>query len=691
MSAPSVAQPRAPHTTDLDRLAIDTIRTLSMDAVEAAKSGHPGTPMALAPVAFTIWRDFLRYDPTNPAWPNRDRFVLSCGHASMLLYSLIHLAGIKRGGSADANRNVPAVSLDEIKKFRQLDSVCAGHPEHHMTAGIETTTGPLGQGCGNSVGMAMASKWLAAHYNRPGHEVFDYDTYVLCSDGDLMEGVAAEAASIAGHLGLSNLCWVYDDNSITIEGETHLAFTENVGQRFEGLGWRVEHVADANDAAALKKALQAFKAEQKKPTLIVVKSVIGYGAPKKAGSHEAHGAPLGPDEIKGAKAAYGWPADASFLVPPQVPEHFAKTFGARGRQTHDAWQKTVADYGKSQAALAKELHDFLDGRLPTGWDAAIPAFPADAKGLASRVSSGKVLQALSAAVPWFLGGSADLAPSTMTLIQAEKSFGPGSYDGRNFHFGIREHGMASACNGMALSGLRPYCATFFVFFDYLKPALRLSALGNLGVIYVLTHDSIGLGEDGPTHQPIEQLASARAVPGLSVFRPGDANEVAETYRVVMQRADRPAVIVLSRQNLPTLDRTGLGAASGTARGAYVLKDAPNGKPACILIGTGSEVQVCLDAAAKLAEQGIHARVVSMPCWDLFASQDAAYQESVLPAAITARVACEAACGFGWEKWIGPRGKFIGMTSFGSSGPAPALYKHFGITADAVAAAAQSLL
>jgi transketolase len=691
MSAPSAAAPRAPHATDLDRLAIDTIRTLSMDAVEAAKSGHPGTPMALAPVAFTIWKDFLRYDPADPAWPNRDRFVLSCGHASMLLYSLIHLAGIKRGGSADASRNVPAVSLDEIKKFRQLDSVCAGHPEHHMTAGIETTTGPLGQGCGNSVGMAMAAKWLAAHYNRPGHEVFDYDTYVLCSDGDLMEGVAAEAASIAGHLKLSNLCWVYDDNSITIEGETHLAFTENVGRRFEGLGWRVEHVADANDAAALEKALRAFKAEQQKPTLIVVKSVIGYGAPKKAGSHEAHGAPLGPDEIKGAKQSYGWPADAAFLVPPEVPEHFAKTFGARGRQAHEAWQKTVADYGKSQAALAKELHDFLDGKLPAGWDAAIPTFPADAKGLASRVSSGKVLQALSAAVPWFLGGSADLAPSTMTLIQAEKSFEPGSYGGRNFHFGIREHGMASACNGLALSGLRPYCATFFVFFDYLKPALRLSALGNLGVIYVLTHDSIGLGEDGPTHQPIEQLASARAVPGLSVFRPGDANEVAETYRVVMQRPDRPAVIVLSRQNLPTLDRTTLGAAGGTAKGAYILKDAPNGKPACILIGTGSEVQLCLDAATKLAEQGVHARVVSMPCWDLFAEQDAAYQESVLPAAITARVACEAACGFGWERWIGQRGKFIGMNSFGASGPAPALYKHFGITADAVAAAAKSLV
>ncbi|MEI6239471.1 MAG: transketolase [Planctomycetia bacterium] len=691
MSASSAAAPRAPHATDLDRLAIDTIRTLSMDAVEAAKSGHPGTPMALAPVAFTIWKEFLRYDPANPAWPNRDRFVLSCGHASMLLYSLIHLAGIRRGGSADATRNVPAVSLDEIKKFRQLDSVCAGHPEHHMTSGIETTTGPLGQGCGNSVGMAMAAKWLAAHYNRTGSEVFDYDTYVLCSDGDLMEGVAAEAASIAGHLGLSNLCWVYDDNSITIEGETHLAFTENVGQRFEGLGWRVEHVADANDAAALRKALQAFKAEQKKPTLVIVKSVIGYGAPKKAGSHEAHGAPLGPDEIKGAKQAYGWPADASFLVPPEVPEHFAKTFGSRGKQAHEAWQKTVADYAKAQAPLARELHDFLDGRLPSGWEAAIPTFPADPKGLASRVSSGKVLQALSAAVPWFLGGSADLAPSTMTLIQAEKSFEPGSYGGRNFHFGIREHGMAAACNGLALSGLRPYCATFFVFFDYLKPALRLSALGNLGVIYVLTHDSIGLGEDGPTHQPIEQLASARAVPGLSVFRPGDANEVAETYRVVMQRPDRPAVIVLSRQNLPTLDRTSLGAASGTAKGAYILKDAPNGKPACILIGTGSELQLCLDAAAKLAESGVHARVVSMPCWDLFAEQDAAYRESVLPAAITARVACEAACGFGWEKWIGLRGKFVGMTSFGASGPAPALYKHFGITADAVAAAAKSLV
>ncbi len=691
MSTPTAAPSRPASATDVDRLAIDTIRTLSMDAVEAAKSGHPGTPMALAPVAYTVWSEFLRYDPADPTWPNRDRFVLSCGHASMLLYSLIHLAGIRRGGPASPDHRTPAVSLDEIKRFRQLDSVCAGHPEHHMTGGIETTTGPLGQGCGNSVGMAMASRWLGAHYNRPGHTLFDFDTYVLCSDGDLMEGVAAEAASIAGHLKLSNLCWIYDDNSITIEGETHLAFAEDVAKRFEGLGWRIHHVSDANDTAQLRKALQAFKAEQEKPTLIVVKSVIGYGAPKKAGSHESHGAPLGADEIKGAKEAYGWPADAQFLVPSEVPARFKATLGARGQQVHEAWQKTIADYSKSHPDIAAELKDFLDGRLPAGWDKAIPCFPADAKGLASRVSSGKVIQAVSAGVPWFLGGSADLAPSTMTLVPGAGDFGSGDYAARNFHFGIREHGMASACNGMALSGLRPYCATFFVFLDYLKPALRLSALGHLGVIYVLTHDSIGLGEDGPTHQPIEQLATARAVPGLSVFRPGDANEVAETYRVVMQRADRPAVIVLSRQNIPTLDRAGLGSAAGTAKGAYVLKEAANGKPDCILIGTGSEVQVCLDAAAKLAESGVHARVVSMPSWDLFEAQDAAYKESVLPAAITARVACEAACGFGWEKWIGPRGKFVGMTSFGASGPAPALYKHFGITADAVAAAAKSLL
>jgi transketolase len=681
--------------TDIDRLAIDTIRTLSMDAVEAAKSGHPGTPMALAPVAYTLWKDFLEYDPADPLWPNRDRFVLSCGHASMLIYSLLHLAGVRRGRPGEPGHDEPAVSLEAIKRFRQLDSVCAGHPEHHLIQAIETTTGPLGQGCGNSVGMAMAAKWLAARYNRPGHVLFDYDTYVLSSDGDLMEGVAAEAASLAGHLGLDNLCWLYDDNAITIEGETELAFSEDVGRRFEGLGWHVVQVADANDTAALRRAFTAFKAETKKPTLVIVKSVIGYGAPTKAGSHASHGAPLGPDEIKGAKEAYGWPADASFLVPPEVPERFAATLGDRGSQARRAWEATLEEYRRADAAAATELGDFLGGKLPAGWDAAIPAFPADPKGLASRVSSGKVIEALSKAVPWFLGGSADLAPSTMTLVKDAGSFGRENFAGRNFHFGIREHGMAAACNGMALSGLRPYCATFFVFFDYLKPALRLSALGELGVIYVLTHDSIGLGEDGPTHQPIEQLASARAVPGLSVFRPADANEVAETYRVVMGRPERPAVIVLSRQNIPTLDRTGLGSAAGVARGGYVLQaaegEAEGARPDCILIGTGSELPICLEAAKQLTSEGVRTRVVSLPCWDLFAEQDSAYRESVLPAAVTARVACEAACGFGWEKWLGDRGVFVGMNSFGASAPAGKLYEHFGITAAAVAAAATRLL
>jgi transketolase len=451
-------------------------------------------------------------------------------------------------------------------------------------------------------------------------------------------------------------------------------------------------VADANDTAALKRALEAFKAETSKPTLVIVKSVIGYGAPTKAGSHSSHGAPLGPDEIKGAKEVYGWPANASFLVPPEVPERFATTLGARGEQARRVWEDSFAGYRKANPAAAAELGDFFGGKLPPGWDAGIPSFPADAKGLASRVSSGKVIEGLSKTVPWFLGGSADLAPSTMTLVKDAGSFGHGNYGGRNMHFGIREHGMAAACNGMALSGLRPYCATFFVFFDYLKPALRLSALGELGVIYVLTHDSIGLGEDGPTHQPIEQLASARAVPGLSVFRPADANEVAETYRVVMARPNRPAVIVLSRQNLPTLDRTtGLGAASGAARGGYVLQEAEGGKPDCILIGTGSEVQACLEAAATLTAEGIKARVVSLPCWDLFAEQDSAYRESVLPALITARVACEAACGFGWERWLGSQGIFVGMNSFGASAPANKLYEHFGITATGVAAAARQTL
>jgi len=680
-----------PPAIDIDRLAIDTLRTLAMDAVEAARSGHPGTPMALAPVAYTVWKDFLRYDPLDPAWPNRDRFVLSCGHASMLLYGLIHLAGIRRGGPESPRHHEPAVSLGAIERFRQLDSVCAGHPEHHLTAGIETTTGPLGQGCGNSVGMALASAWLAARYNRPGQTLFDFDTYVLCSDGDLMEGVAAEAASLAGHLGLANLCWIYDDNSITIEGETHLAYSEDVAGRFASLGWRVERVADANDTAAVRRSLEAFRAETARPTLVIVKSVIGYGAPKKAGSHEAHGAPLGAEEIRGAKTAYGWPSDAAFLVPDAVPQRFSATLGRRGAAARAAWSEARSALAAGDSRRSGELDALLAGTLPGGWQGAIPAFPADPKGLATRVSSGKVIQAISGAVPWFIGGSADLAPSTMTLVPGAGDYSAADPSGRNLHFGIREHAMAAAANGMALSGLRPYCATFFVFLDYLKPALRLSALGGLGVVYVLTHDSIGLGEDGPTHQPIEHLATARAVPGISVFRPGDANEVAETYKVVLARHDRPAVVVLSRQNLPTLDRAALGPAAGTARGAYVLREAPGGRPHCILIGTGSEVTICLEAAGILERDGIAARVVSMPCWDLFADQDAAYREAVLPAAVTARVACEAACGFGWERWIGDRGRFVGMNGFGASAPAPTLYRHFGITAEAVAAAAREAL
>jgi transketolase len=677
---------------DLDRLAIDTIRTLSMDGVEAAKSGHPGTPMALAPVAYTIWKDFLRYDPLDPHWPNRDRFVLSCGHASMLLYSLIHLAGIRQASPDNTGHDQPAVSLDCIKRFRQLGSRCAGHPEHHLTVGVETTTGPLGQGCGNSVGMAIASRWLGASFNQPESNLFDYDTYVLCSDGDLMEGVACEAASLAGHLKLANLCWVYDDNSITIEGETDLAFSEDVGRRFEGLGWRVERVTDANDTAAIGRALNCFREESERPTLIIVKSVIGYGAPTKAGSHSSHGAPLGPDEVSGAKEAYGWPVTEPFHVPTEVPERFTTTLGSRGAAARAAWQDAYEAVKATAPETISELDCLLAGGLPKDWDAAIPSFPADAKGLASRVSSGKVLQALSGVIPWFLGGSADLAPSTMTLIPDAGDFGPANPAGRNFHFGIREHAMAAAANGMALSGLRPYTATFFVFFDYLKPSLRLSALGDLGVIYVLTHDSIGLGEDGPTHQPIEQLASARAVPGISVFRPADANEVAEAYRVALKRTDRPAVMVLSRQNLPTLDRTNLGGAEGVARGGYILKEATGGgSPDCILIGTGSEVHSCLTAAETLEASGIKARVVSLPCWDLFAAQDASYREQVLPAAVTSRVACEAACSFGWERWLGERGRFVGMEGFGASAPARQLFEHFGITAEAVAAAARELV
>lgn len=677
----------------IEQLTINTIRTLSMDAVQAANSGHPGTPMALAPVAYTLWHDVLRYDPAEPNWPNRDRFVLSCGHASMLLYSVLHLAGVQQLDHHGQKTGELAVPLEHIKKFRQLHYRCPGHPEHAETTGVETTTGPLGQGCGNSVGMAIASRWLATHFNKPGFELFDYNVYVLCSDGDLMEGVSNEAASIAAHLKLSNLCWIYDDNTITIEGHTELAFSETVATRFQGLGWNVIKVADANDLKALRAAYKSFQACNDKPTLIIVRSIIGWGSPNKANTHEAHGAPLGPDEIKLTKAAYGWPQDAQFLVPEEAREHFANAVGNRGVELTTAWSEKFAVYAKQFPDLANQWKAMDEGRLPEGWDAEIPNFPADAKGLASRVSGGKVLNAIAKRVPWLVGGSADLAPSTMTLLTFDGAghFEANNYGGRNFHWGIREHGMVAALNGMALSKVRPYGATFFVFFDYCKPSIRLASIMHINPIVVFTHDSIGVGEDGPTHQPIEHLAAMRAIPGVIVMRPGDANEVAEGWRVVMQLKNRPACIILTRQNLPTFDRTKFAPASGVARGAYVLADAADGSPDLILMGTGSEVCICVDAYEKLTAAGVKTRVVSMPSWELFEEQDDDYRESVLPPQVTARIAVEAACKFGWERYLGPGGKFIGMNGFGASAPFATLYKHFGITADDIVDEAKALV
>jgi transketolase len=680
-------------TISIEQLSINTIRTLSMDAVQAANSGHPGTPMALAPVAYALWQNVLRYDPDAPNWPGRDRFALSNGHASMLLYSLLHLAGVKQMGPDGRPTGELAVPLDQIKQFRQLHSRCPGHPEALDTSGVETTTGPLGQGCGNSVGMAIAQRWLAAHFNRPGFPLFDYHIFTFCSDGDLMEGVANEAASIAGHLKLSNLCWVYDDNHITIEGNTSLAFDEDVGTRFTGLGWHVVKVPDANDLDAIGRAYEEFLHTDDRPTLVIVRSHIGWGSPNRQDTAKAHGEALGEEEVRLTKKAYGWSEDAKFLVPDEVREHFQAGVAARGRELHDKWQSQFNDYAKKFPELAEEWQRMDRRELPAGWDAEIPTFPADAKGMATRISSGKVLNAIAKHVPWLIGGAGDLAPSTMTLLTFEgsKDFEPGSYSGRNFHFGIREHGMAAALNGMALSKVRPFGATFFVFFDYLKPSFRLSAIGHLPVIYVFTHDSIGLGEDGPTHQPIEHLAAARAIPNVVIMRPGDASEVVEAWRAIMQIKDRPVALVLTRQNLPTLDRTKYGAASGVARGAYVLADAPGGKPTVILIASGSEVQLCIEAHEQLAKDGIASRVVSMPSWEFFEAQDASYRNSVLPPAVTARVAVEAASGFGWERWIGPAGRFVGMKSFGASAPGSVVMKHFGLTADHVVAEAKAAL
>lgn len=680
-------------SASIERLAVDTIRTLSMDAVEAAKSGHPGTPMALAPVVYLLYQEILRYDPLRPDWPNRDRFVLSCGHASMLLYSALHLAGVRQLGPDGSPTGELAVPLEHIRRFRQLDSRCPGHPEYRHTSGVEVTTGPLGQGVATSVGMAIASRWLAARYNRPDFPLFDYNVYALCSDGDLMEGVSGEAASLAGHLKLGNLCWIYDDNGITIEGHTSLAFSEDAAARFRAYGWNVLKVDDVNDLAALRRAIAAVDPAGEHPTLIAVKSVIAWGSPNKQNTHDAHGAPLGEEEVRLTKKAYGWPEDARFLVPPEVVEHFRQGVGARGPALREKWESLLQSYAERYPREADELRRIFAGELPPDWDAEIPVFPADAKGLASRASSGKVLQGVAKRVPWLLGGSADLAPSNNTLLSFDGAghFSRENPAGRNFHFGIREHAMGAAANGLALSGLRPYTGTFFVFSDYMRPAMRLAALMELPILYIFTHDSIGVGEDGPTHQPVEHLAALRAIPNLVVIRPADANETAEAYRVALSLKDRPAALVLTRQNLPTLDRSIYSSAEGLRRGAYILREAEGGRPDVILIGTGSEVHVCLAARELLAKDGVAARVVSMPSWELFDMQPQDYRDAVLPPRVDRRVAVEAAIEQGWHKYIGPRGAFVGLSGFGASAPAGVLMKHFGLTAENVAAQAKRIL
>ena len=677
----------------LDTLSINTIRTLAMDAVQKANSGHPGTPMALAPVAYTLWQQFLRFDPEDPIWPNRDRFILSNGHASMLLYSLLYLSGVRAVNPKYERLGEPAVSLEDIKNFRQLGSKSPGHPEYRLTSGVETTTGPLGQGVATGVGMAMAGRWLAQYFNRPDFEMFNYNVYAICGDGDMMEGVSSEAASLAGHLKLSNLCWIYDNNRITIEGHTELAFSEDVATRFLGYGWNVTRVGDANDLEMLAKAYQCFLETKDRPTLIIVDTHIAYGAPNKQDTSAAHGEPLGEDEIRLAKRNYGWPEDAKFLVPEGVQDHFKEGIGKRGHELREQWMKRFAQYGKKYSNRADHLQRMQHRQLPEGWDKNLPTFPADAKGLATRESSGKVLNVLAKNTPWLMGGAADLFPSTKTRLTFEGAgdFEADNYSGRNFHFGIREHAMGAAVNGMSLAKVRPYGSTFLIFSDYMKPPIRLAALMEIPVIYVFTHDSIGLGEDGPTHQPIEQLASLRAVPGLMTMRPADANEVVEAWKVIMQLHHEPAALVLTRQAVPTLDRSKYAAASGVAKGAYILADAPDAKPQVILIGTGSEVSLCVDAYEKLKTDGIKARVVSMPSWDLFEHQDQSYRDKVLPPEITARIAVEQASTFGWSPYVGSKGRVIGMRTFGASAPLKELQKKFGFTPDAVLAAARELV
>ena len=672
-----------------ERLQIDTIRTLAMDAVAKAKSGHIGTPMALAPVGHTLWIKFLRTDPDRPDWPNRDRFVLSVGHASMLLYALLHLAGVKEIDKDGKPSGEPAVSLDDIKQFRQLSSKTPGHPEYRHTTGVETTTGPLGQGCGNSVGMAIAERWLAARYNTEAITLFDHDVYAMCGDGDMMEGVASEAASLAGHLKLSNLCWIYDSNHVSIEGGTELAFDEDVGKRFQAYGWNVLHVNDANDTAAVADAIAQFKQTNDKPTFIVVHSVIGYGSSIQ-GTAKAHGEAMTPEDILGTKKAYGWPEDAQFLVPDGVKEAVTKAVADRGKPLREEWEKSLAKYREAKPDLAKELDALLADKLPEGWDANVPEFPADEKGMASRDAGGKVLNALAPKVPWLLGGSADLAPSTKTLIEDGGSFQAGAYDGRNLHFGVREHGMGAVVNGMALSHLRPYSATFLVFSDYVRPPVRLAAIMELGAVFVFTHDSIGVGEDGPTHQPIEQLAALRAIPGLDVIRPCDANETAWAWRAALSEGSRPAALIFSRQALPTLDRGKYASAEGLMKGGYVLADS-DGEPEVILIATGSEVALVVKAHEQLRADGVCSRVVSLPSWARFELQDEAYRDTVLPPGCKARLAVEMGGEMGWDRYVGSDGDTITMSTFGASAPIAKLQDKFGFTADKVAEKAKQLI
>ena len=685
---------QAKSQLDLDQLSINTIRTLAIDGVQKANSGHPGAPMGLAPVVYELWQRYLRYDPADPLWMNRDRFVLSNGHASMLLYATLHLTGVRDvDGDGNVRPDKPAISLDDLKSFRQLDSKTPGHPESHITAGVETTTGPLGQGVGNSVGMAIASKWLGANYNKPGFEIFDFNVYAVCGDGDIMEGIGGEAASLAGHLKLSNLCWIYDHNHVTLDGPASYSFSEDVMTRFVGYGWNVTRVADANDLDMLGRAYETFLKTKEQPTLIVVDSHIGYGSPHKQDSSDSHGEPLGVEEVKLTKKFYGWPEDAQFLVPDGVYDQFKKGIGRRGAEFHGDWSKKFEDYKKQFPELAQQLDLMQHWKLPNGWDKDLPTFPADAKGMATRDSSGKALNALAKNIPWMIGGSADLAHSNKTNLTFEGAgdFFPDEYHGRNLHYGVREHAMGAATNGLSVSRLRAFSATFFNFSDYMKPSMRLAALMETPSIFVFTHDSIGLGEDGPTHQPIEQLAGLRAMPNMIVMRPGDANEVVEAYKVAIQQRHTPTTVVLTRQALPTYDRTKFAPASGVAKGAYVLVDAEGGKPDVILIGTGSEVHLCVEAYEKLKAEGIKARVVSMPSWELFDKQDGAYKESVLPASVTARVSVEMAATFGWERWVGPKGKMIGMHSFGASAPLKDVLKKFGFLTETVVAAAKEVL